>query len=70
MIYALLDKKASNDNEGWCQMTALAAMNTFIAQLITFREFPKIQQLTGEELLDCMIATFELTRDEVFNERV
>lgn len=70
MIYALLDKQIANDNDGYCRMTALAAMNTFIETLRMFGQLPNINQMTNEEFLACQIAALELTRDEAFNERV
>ena len=70
MIYALLDKQIANDNDGYCRMTALAAMNTFIAMLEGFKDLPAINTLTNEEFLACQIAALELTREEVINARM
>lgn len=64
MIYALLDKKAVNDNEQYCRESVAMAMDSFIEQLKMFYDCPGLNSLTNAEFLDCQIATFELTFQE------
>lgn len=70
MIYALLDKKAVNDNDGYCRITAEAAMESFIEQLRAFYKMPGIELLTITEFQECQIAAFELTLEDFKNGKI